>query len=77
VQALRDVDFSLEPGIIHAPLGENGAGKTTLMHVLYGLIRADAGTIEVGGAPSNRDRRASQMAAGIAWCTSTFRRCPA
>ncbi len=43
------VDFTLRKGEIHALLGENGAGKTTLMNVLYGLLHADSGTIEVYG----------------------------
>lgn len=46
---LKDVDFILEKGSIHALLGENGAGKSTLMNILGGLLDTDAGTITVTG----------------------------
>jgi len=61
VAALTGANFSIAPGERHALLGENGAGKTTLMHVAYGLVRPDAGTIYLRGAPvtlrSPRDAR--------------------
>jgi simple sugar transport system ATP-binding protein len=49
VTALDGVDLRVEPGEVHAVVGENGAGKTTLMSVLAGVVEADAGEIRLGG----------------------------
>ncbi len=51
VDALRGATLELAPGEVHALLGENGAGKTTLTRVLYGLVRPDAGRVEIAGRP--------------------------
>lgn len=49
--ALRDVSLTVEPGEVHALIGENGAGKSTLMKVLSGALAPDAGTLEFAGRP--------------------------
>ena len=48
VVALAAVSLDFAPGRVHGLLGENGAGKSTLMHVLYGMIPLDQGTIAIG-----------------------------
>lgn len=47
-QVLLDLDFSLEPGLIHGLIGPNGAGKTTLLRVLAGQLQHD-GEVRVFG----------------------------
>ena len=49
VIALKDVQFSLRAGEIHALLGENGAGKSTLIKVLTGVEHMDNGTVLLDG----------------------------
>ncbi len=51
VRALADASIALEPGEIHAIVGENGAGKSTLLALLAGARAPDSGTVSVGGAP--------------------------
>ncbi|WP_156760892.1 ABC transporter ATP-binding protein [Microbacterium karelineae] len=59
------IDLVVEPGEIHALLGENGAGKSTLMNVLYGLYQADEGEIVIDGAARHFRGPGDAMAAGI------------
>lgn len=59
------ISLTLEPGQIHAILGENGAGKSTLMNVLYGLYQPDAGEIVVDGAVQHFGGPGDAMRAGI------------
>jgi general nucleoside transport system ATP-binding protein len=65
VVANEGVDLVIQPGEIHALLGENGAGKTTLMNVLYGLYRPDEGQILVDDREVSFDGPADAIEAGI------------
>ena len=49
VPVLKEVDFELKEGEIHALLGENGAGKSTLIKILSGAHEKDSGTVKVFG----------------------------
>jgi simple sugar transport system ATP-binding protein len=49
VIANSDINLKVESGTVHAIVGENGAGKSTLMKILYGMQKADEGTISVNG----------------------------
>ena len=59
------VSLTVEPGTVHALLGENGAGKSTLMNVLYGLYRPDGGQILLDGEAVQFSGPGDAMAAGI------------
>jgi simple sugar transport system ATP-binding protein len=59
------IDLVIEPGQIHALLGENGAGKTTLMNILYGLLHPDEGQILIDGQPASFRSPGDAIKAGI------------
>ena len=46
---LRDVDLTVEPGVLVALVGPNGAGKSTLLRAFAGLIRPTAGAVTLDG----------------------------
>ncbi|WP_127784122.1 ABC transporter ATP-binding protein [Rhodococcus sp. X156] len=66
------VTLSVAAGEVVAMLGENGAGKSTLMKIVYGLVRADSGTIWMGGRELAISSPRDAMAAGIGMVTQEF-----
>ena len=66
VHALRDVSFQLEPGDIHAVVGENGAGKSTLMKIIAGVHSEFSGRFLIDGKETHFRSARDAHAAGIA-----------
>lgn len=66
VTALKDVSLSLNPGQIHAIVGENGAGKSTLINVASGVVRANGGEIVFDGATIADASPAAMRRLGVA-----------
>ncbi|MEO7719004.1 MAG: sugar ABC transporter ATP-binding protein [Capsulimonas sp.] len=67
IPALSGVSIDIEPGELHALMGENGAGKSTLIKCLSGVVRPDGGEVRVNGvAVSLGDIRASETAGIVA-----------
>lgn len=67
VPVLKNVDFNVRQGEIHALLGENGAGKTTLMNILGGVTEKDSGSISLFGQPVNIHSPLDAQEKGIAF----------
>jgi simple sugar transport system ATP-binding protein len=59
------IDLVVQPGEIHAVLGENGAGKSTLMKCIYGVVKPDAGQILWNGKPTRIPSPAHARSLGI------------
>ncbi|HXO19884.1 MAG TPA: ATP-binding cassette domain-containing protein, partial [Thermoanaerobaculia bacterium] len=65
VLANDGVDVRIEPGTVHALVGENGAGKSTAMRIAYGFYTADAGEVRVDGEARTIAHPRAAIALGI------------
>src|SRR5689334_12350573 len=65
VKANRGASLEVMQGEIHALVGENGAGKSTLMRILGGLMKPDAGKVEILGRDVTGWSTSEAIAAGI------------
>jgi branched-chain amino acid transport system ATP-binding protein len=77
LKAVDGVDFTLNPGEIHALIGPNGAGKTTFVSLLSGRRQPQSGTILLAGEDITRLPAHARVRKGIAYTfqiTSIFPR---
>ncbi|GAA2641912.1 ABC transporter ATP-binding protein [Dactylosporangium fulvum] len=65
VTAVRDLTFTVQPGVVTGFLGPNGAGKTTTMRMLTGLVTPTSGTATIGGRPYGRLARPSSTVGAV------------
>lgn len=77
IWANREISIEVRAGSIHGLLGENGAGKSTLMKILFGMIHADGGEIEIDGKRVDFRSSADALAAGIGMVQQHFSLIPA
>ncbi|GGJ88060.1 L-arabinose ABC transporter ATP-binding protein AraG [Pseudomonas matsuisoli] len=66
VRALSDISFAVQPGSVHALIGENGAGKSTLLKILGGAYTPSHGHLQMGERPLSFRSAADSIASGIA-----------
>ncbi len=72
VVANDSVSFAINPGEVHALLGENGAGKSTLVKMIYGLVKPNAGRMILNGAAYTPASPNAARAAGVAMVFQHF-----
>src|SRR5688500_2295311 len=66
VQALKDIEFSVDAGEVVALVGDNGAGKSTLVKTIAGVYPPDDGHVVFDGTPVTITSPAQAQELGIA-----------
>ncbi|MDE2439411.1 MAG: ATP-binding cassette domain-containing protein [Betaproteobacteria bacterium] len=66
LDALKDVDFRIEAGEIHALIGPNGAGKTTFIHHVSGALQPDSSSVHFAARDVSKLSMHQRVAAGMA-----------
>ncbi len=64
-QALKEIDLDIQSGEMIALLGPNGSGKSTLLRILTTALRAERGTVEIGGHDLLKEPRAVRRQLGV------------
>jgi ribose transport system ATP-binding protein len=65
VVALGGASLRVDPGQVHAIVGQNGAGKSTLIKILNGAYRRDGGAVLLGGEPVDFHTPLDAQRAGV------------
>ena len=72
IEAVRGVDFDVEPGEVFGFLGPNGAGKTTTINMLCTLAKPTSGSATVAGHDVVRERDAVRRNIGLVFQDPTL-----
>ena len=68
ITAVRNLDFSIQPGSAVALVGRNGAGKSTVLKLLAGVMRPTKGEILWDGECITTRRPTGGCGGGSRWC---------
>ncbi len=70
IHAVEDISFSIAPGEIYGLVGPDGAGKTTTLRLICGALRAEGGSVSIGGY--SIERQPEQARAQIGYLSQRF-----
>lgn len=65
VEALKGIDFDVEPGDFYALLGPNGAGKTTAIGIISSLVNKSGGSVEIFGHSIDTELEQAKACLGL------------